>query len=388
MIGIAVVGATLLAGAVLSDAIANLTEAVDPDTALRWKPFHARAQEMAAAALVEGDPGVASRLAREAYERDPTRAGALRVLGVARGLGGDLGAAATLLRDAERLTRRDLPTQLFFIESAVSRGDVTGALRHFDIAMRTSRSGRALLIPILCTALQDPGLTRPIARTLDAVPDWTGEFVSGCADQAPSRAALARVLTVAGRARRASPPVVTAKITQLVTLGGEIAVGRQLYEALLHDAGRTPSSGIGDPRFRVSDAVPPFDWSYAVAPELGGEQGGGAPGLDVHARSRSGAVAWQMMLLPPGHYRLTITGTPTQPKPAGTVMAQVACVDGPQRTLGLVRVAATPRFGGQGAVTIPRDCPSQWVRLSLEGTGSGTYDGHIDAVKIEPVPGT
>ena len=387
LIGGAIVGALLLSGAVVSDAVANLTEAGAPDMALRFKPTHSRALETVATATIERDPVAARRYAEQAYRRDATRAGALRVLGLAQAVRGEERRATLIMRDVERLTRRDLPTQLFFIESAVSRGDVAGALGHFDVAMRTSRSGRALLVPILCDALQDRGLVQPIAQMLNAVPEWLNEFVNGCSDQPASRPALARVLTIAGKARRASPRVATSKTAQLVTLAGDISGGRRLYDALLRDGGRVPSAGLADPRFRVIDGVAPFDWTYLLTPALGAEQGGaGASGLDVHANGRAGVVAWQMTQLRAGKYRLAMTGTSAVPRSGARLAAEFACGSGAQQALGGIRAAGSSRFAAQGSVTVPADCPHQWIRVSLDGGEGGSYEGHVDGITLEPLP--
>src|SRR3546814_1290750 len=69
---------------------------------------------------------------------------------------GDQAKGERLLAYSQKLSRRDLRTQLMAIELAVAQGDISGALRHYDIALRTKKNAPELLFPVLTSALPDP----------------------------------------------------------------------------------------------------------------------------------------------------------------------------------------------------------------------------------------
>ena len=58
------------------------------------------------------------------------------------------------------MSRRDLPTQLWLIEENVNRNNVPGALRHYDVALRTSLSSHELLFRSSSAFDDDPDTCR------------------------------------------------------------------------------------------------------------------------------------------------------------------------------------------------------------------------------------
>ena len=109
----------------------------------------------------------ATRLAWLALRQDPTAVRAAITLGLSAQLGGEINGARRLFAYAQALSRRELQTQLWAIEDAVSRDDITGALRQYDIALRTSRKAPDLLFPVLASA--NPRKPVPIGAAADGV---------------------------------------------------------------------------------------------------------------------------------------------------------------------------------------------------------------------------
>ncbi|MFV3517295.1 hypothetical protein ACNJD8_22045, partial [Mycobacterium tuberculosis] len=75
------------------------------------------------------------RIARQALVQDPTAVAAVATLGINAQLRGDTGPARRIFAYANQLSRRDLRTQLWAIEDAVSRNDIPGVLNNYDIAL-------------------------------------------------------------------------------------------------------------------------------------------------------------------------------------------------------------------------------------------------------------
>jgi hypothetical protein len=366
--------------AVLADAMANIMSRTAPGLALSWRPGHVRSLESQAALDLEQSPAEVDTLAHRALARDLSFAGPVRILGLSTGLHKDQSAATALLAAAEQLSRRDLPTQLYFIEAAVTRGNVEGALRHFDIAMRTSKPGRDILAPVLCQAMRDPGLTVPIARLLQSAPEWTNAFVSYCVDQPDSRPALARILTLAPAARAASPHVVLAKAVQLVAEAGDVSTAHRLYAAVLKDDDRMIGKPVSNPLFDDMAPLPPFDWNYVLGADLGADPEG--KGISIHANGQTGVVASQLLMAKPGRYRLHVVGRDVA---GGRVAVTLDCASG-HGSLSAVTLPADAHARQVSAdVTIQAGCPMQWLRIGAESHEGETMTARVERVDLIPV---
>jgi len=158
-IAIAAVAAIGLSWLTVAVSAANALRQVRPDLAHRIMPFDARANaglaEQASVRMAQDRAAraTAAGLAREALSRDVTVVAAWRTLGLELETEGRRGDAERLIRFAERLSRRDLPTQLWLIEANVARNDIEGALAHYNIALRTSQAAADVLFPILVQAI-------------------------------------------------------------------------------------------------------------------------------------------------------------------------------------------------------------------------------------------
>lgn len=371
--------AALLCFAILSDAMANIMSRRAPSLALSWRPSHVRALEFQATLDTDQAPADADILARRALARDLSWAGPVRILGLSSIRQNDQKTAAMLFGTAEKLSRRDLLTQLYFIEAAVDRNNVAGALKHFDIVMRTSLPGRDILNPILCEAMQDNGLITPIAQLLQTTPEWTGAFIGFCVDRNSSRPALARALTLAPMARRVTSPVALAKTVQLVAEAGDVGIAHRLFQVLLKDAGRHENGIVVDPAFQVTRPLPPFDWNYVVNGELGANINDA--GLELHANGTSGVVASQLLLGPPGSYTLNVQARAIS---GGRVTIAMDCAKD-KRQLTEVRLQPIDSVQKLSAtVTIAPGCATQWLRITAEADGGKALNAQINWVELHP----
>lgn len=379
VIGVSLLLALFLCFAVLADAMANIMSRSAPSNALSWRPSHVRALEFQATLDADQAPADSAMFARRALARDLSWAGPVRILGLSSIRQNDQKTAAALFGTAEKLSRRDLLTQLYFIEAAVGRNNVASALKHFDIVMRTSLPGREMLNPVLCEAMRDDGLIMPIAQLLQTTPEWTGAFIGYCVDQSNARPALARALTVAPMARRVTSPVALAKTVQLVAEAGDIGTAHRLYQALLKDAGRRENGLVADPDFQVAKPLPPFDWNYVVNGELRANIDDA--GLEVHANGTSGVVASQLLLGRPGQYTLSVQ---LRSISGGSVTISMACAKGAQ-SLAAVKLQLAKSLQKLSVnVAIPAGCATQWLRISAETDGSKELNAQIGRVELAP----
>src|SRR3546814_17837219 len=82
----------------------------------------------------EVDQARAVTIARDALQHDPTAVEAVATLAADAFASGDQAKGERLLAYSQKLSRRDLRTQLMAIELAVAPGDISGSVRPFDMA--------------------------------------------------------------------------------------------------------------------------------------------------------------------------------------------------------------------------------------------------------------
>lgn len=344
------------------------------------------------AALREADPAQrarADRLAHQALDDEPLAVSALTALALTAQLAGDTQRARRLFLHSDALSRRELSTRLWLIEDAVERGNVVGALRHYDIALRTARAAPDLLFPVLTGAIADPTVAAALARRLTARPAWGEAFVNyiGASDTDPVvRAAFIRRLALGGY-----PVPETAQVGVLNALvaAGRTREGWAYYASLRSGADRRQSR---DPTFAMQPQIPTtFDWTPVMndaginASIQRTREGKGI--FDFAAPSTVGGIVLQQtQLLPRGRYRLAGVSAGIDQLREGRPYWQLACADG--REIGRVDLPNSAENDGRFAGDIDFDgaCPVQTLRLIARPSPNvGGVTGQIEQVRLAPV---
>lgn len=388
--------ALLLAVLIVQTGIANVARYSAPEQTLRWAPGDARALAGASELVLTADAGPQQRvraagLARDAIRRDPTLGTPFRVLGFIAEANGDRANAKRLIEHAEQMSRRDLPTQLWLIDAAVAREDMTGALRHFDIALRTSMLAPAVLFPVLNKAISEPEVVDSLARTLAARPGWRDRFLADAIDKSPELDGLVRL---AGQLRANRQPMDAAQTQQLLyrlTEGKAFAQVAMMRRFVLPAA--MQAQEVIDPGFDVEGGMFPFVWTlfdkdgvWARRMPVGGSAN--ALRLDFHADAgRGGVMVRQLLTLASGHYRLAWTGGHDAPGAATRPVWSIACGEDSRKTL-----LSADMPGGQGAqrgegefIVPSAGCNGQWLLLAARPGGDANgLNGWLDRVEIRP----
>jgi hypothetical protein len=376
---------------------ANIIRMIRPEAALSFMPFDARSKARAAeqqiAALRGPGPRLdeAGRLARQALERDPTIASAWRSLGLVAAVRNEADADR-LFRTSEGVSRRDVPTQLWLIEDSVRRNDIPGALRHYDVALRTSDTSYDLLLPILVRALDRNGIVAPLATLLRTDPPWRRWFFVKMTEQPPAGANAARLLELAGRPESVEERALVAHLVEIYAVNRQYGSAMRIYRVLRLN----PAAGsalVRNGGFDQDNQVPPLDWKLEPGGDLGAEQqrsdnGDAGRVLQVYSASGAGGVvASQLLLLPAGRYQLDArSGASSGVQPA-SMQWQILCAH--DQAIKLVELTAPTNLaagqGHQAEFSVPASCPAQWLALTVradsqpEGTG-----GWVDSVRIRP----
>jgi hypothetical protein len=307
-------------------------------------------------------------------------------LGIAAQIRGDVAAARRRFQYATTLSRRNLQTQLWLIEDAIARQDIPGALRHYDIALRTSAAAPELLYPILASAISTPEVRTALARTLLSEPAWAPNFIGYTAGNAPDPRAAASLFATLQRHGMAVPQNV-----QAVTLD------QLLKQDFLEDAWHyyaTARSGSDrrrsrDPQFGALLTAPSvFDWVPVTTEAITATiQQNGKGGVFVFAAPPSvgGPVLRQYQMLPAGDYRLSGRSIDIQPATASMPYWVLRCGD--ERELGRVMLPPAGQAGGvfSGRLRVPADCPVQILSLVIPPSDAAEgISGQIGRVLLQP----
>ena len=383
--GIALGCAALGVGVTLKGAAVHLARS-DPRAAELLAPYDARAAVAAAQARAAKGAAVASpgmrRLVAQALARDVTLTSATEIRALQAQAERDPAREARLFALSSEISRRSLPTRLWLIQRSVEKGDVAGALDDFDIALRTSTAAPDVLFPVLARAASDPALAAPIARVLDRPQDWRLVFLHYAITEAHAGPGVTAVL-MRMRDRRAilEGQVDDALVGELVS---EQAFGlaRQVRLAF----GPPPDTGlVADPRFAEPRQSYPFGWNLVDGGIAGAHRARlhGRPVLEYQTSpGGGGAVATQLLTLPAGDYRLTVTTA----KPTRDSLSQpfwtVTCGGDAGRQIGLIDQPGTAGAAAALDFTVPPGCDGQWLMLTLRSSDDPDLTGSIASVEV------
>jgi hypothetical protein len=370
-----------------------------PTFVLRVVSFDAGANARMAEQLVSSrnsnSPGSqAEKFAKAALRRDPTQAVAASALGILYGLEGRAEEGERLLGYAETLTRRDLPTQLWFIERRAETGDVALILDHYDAVLRTSPTGQQLLFPVLTRAIDNPTVYRALLSKLESKPPWSRSFLAGLIDSNsdPEHIAGITLAIVDGSDRHDDGS--RRRLIYRLTERGEFELAYRVYAELggAGSAARTLRNG----EFEENSAYPPIDWWFAEEADLAGlpravpDREGLV--LSLYARAAMGGTfARQLLQLAPGGFRISATFGSVPDSPLDRPRVEIRCTE-PVRNGDLLTAeipSSGPAAGREWRAEFhvpPSGCQFQWLTIKGRGALDSRADNPwVDRIAIEPV---
>lgn len=366
--------------------VAQVVLESDPVLAYRLAPYDGRITAAYGTVLVGKDAAPRNRaqaddLAKLALRQDSTAVAAVATLGLNADIRGNSTEARRYFAYAQKLSRRDLRTQLWMIEDAVDRGDVAATLHQYDITLRVFPSLSELAYPVLASAGSDPAIQPGLVRILAAGPPWSDSFINFVADNGPNPRSTAALLLMLRRAGVPVSEVARTGTVNALIAAGQLDVAWSFYASLRPGANRRRSR---DPRFVMTETPSQFDW---MPMNEGGLTTGIQDGVfDFSApASVGGPILKQVQLLPPGTYRLTGRSSGIEQDEGALPYWVLDCQDG--RELGRVEVPNSSIAGGNfsGTFSVPAGCPIQTLLLMARPSDSVSgLSGQIDRVELVP----
>jgi hypothetical protein len=386
-VGIAGV-ALLLSAAVLSITAAGVFRELSPSVALTFAPWDPRASaRLAQQSLLDPDARrsletIADR-ARSAVEGDPLATEGVTTLAMVADLQGQRARAAGIFSYAERLSRREVETQMWLIEYNVQRNDIRGALTHYNVVLSTSPDARPALMAILISASSHPDIAAEVNRVLLARPNWKLDFLTRFTFLGHDPAALAAVSRqVLDPAIPEERDVLVRVLTRYVALGAYDQAWETYHDAMGTAPGDPLQLLLRNGNFAHDPGLPPFDWSYpanaSLVPERRPRQGANYAFALYLPASHDGDVemASQAAKLAEGTYQLqaVVGDDASPPAESSRPFLRVSCVGEPQRELVTADFPPAQSNGQmmQAHFVVPAGCAFQrvsiWVRANPEGT--------------------
>jgi hypothetical protein len=174
------------------------------------------------------------------------------------------GDPSALMQIASQFSRRDLPTQLWFIEREAQSGDVGRTLSAYDLALTSNPEIQPILFPIMAKAVADPELTQPIANMLKRDPTWAPQFFAHFYQNADAIQNFPLLLSALGTdAERLIPINMRQSLAQSLVKKGEWDAA---FQTSLLGKKSVKLSDFGNDEQRIS---PPFGWAYSPSGNVG-----------------------------------------------------------------------------------------------------------------------
>lgn len=311
----------------------------------------------------------AEALARDALRRAPFDVRAVRVLGMSAARTDRAALADNLVTLAGNWSLRDDPAHAWLIETRLQQGSLGSAMAHADTLARRREDLYPQLFNMFETAAKlDPRAAPPLVGLLAQNPPWRYAFVDHLQK---SRDGLALAVALAEPLERTS----TGRLTN-----DELY---ELYSGLI-DQGFTPTAAelrrrlqrpptmpfVFNGAFAEAAGVAPFDWKLSNGPGVSAafapddvRQGQSALRVSYDGFAVS-TVAEQLVVLPPGRYKLTGERRTEAGRGPSRLSWVVLCRSGVE--LGREPATAQSSAWEQLALefTVPDlGCDMQWIRL-------------------------
>ncbi|MET3438020.1 hypothetical protein [Sphingomonas sp. 1185] len=386
------ISALTLTGAYLAGTytLATVLKNAKPDQAFALAPWDGDVAARYARTQVPTRPDSAQsfrtdQIAKYALHKDGIALDALVALGLDAQIQGKPDLARRYFELSQRLSHRDLQTNLWAIENAVAKGDVADAVRHYDIALRTSREARQLLFPVLASAITDRSIMNAMVQLLADHPYWASDFIFFLAKDSPNPLAAATLFDRLDKVDGlVGGPAKSAIISNLISKG---KIERAWNFQASHSSGMERSRSR-DPHFaNDQDSRSAFDW------QLFGDSGISTSierGMDGNELAFSvppgagGLLIRQMQLLPPGSYILRSKAAGLNATESSRLQWSLTCIDG--RSVSQIPLNNSADEGGTtiGYFDIESDCPVQYLSLIARSSDIG-ISGNIIEADVRPM---
>jgi hypothetical protein len=361
-----------LAGFTMLSAVANAYASDGPSLVLRLQPDNADAL-MRMVDLQIGAQGLAQkpkanwrRDAIVALKREPLNPAALRTVALVADARGDRKRAENLMHLSERLSRRDIPTELWLAVDSARQHELKDMLTHIDLLLSSESAAGPLIYPTLTRALADKRLRDELVPLVRNDRPWLRSFLSfSLENNVDPQLVSALVIEAGGLPPGPDYHQYETDLIWALAAKQEYAMASSLVRRL----GRTSQALLADGRLNdetLSTDLGPFGWTASLDPDATSAFSGDGQVDARIAPSRSGTILQRLFMLPQGTYRVAATARSLNDDSRPTVEIDAYCVgDGASTRLADKRA---PVGSGNSRMTVefavPAGCGIQRLTFS------------------------
>lgn len=324
-------------------------------------------------------------LSRAALRKAPLSPRALSLIGYSREAHGEKSRVRHTFWLSQRLSRRDIASQVWLSNQAALAGDAKAALSHFNIALTTKPESSAILFPVLAKALATSEIQQEFGATVRARPEWLAGALIYLAGNTADPQDVARAIALAG-GLPATDEYQQAEgilLSQLAARSGP-AAARNFY-LTLHGAEKSVPVSLSFTKASVDPLRQPMTWQLSstsnLAANIVSEGRETAYALNGSATPQtSGVLASKLLFLSPGSYRLRARTELSGDRPA--LQGVLNCM----QEASPVEVWRRPLVAGTAvqSVFVPANCPVQRFELILRNdSGEQQADLQVFSLSLE-----
>jgi len=377
---VAIVAALLIAAQIVRNAaVSALAEAKPAAAAKAWSGHPASEIGLAMTEIARSSrarqpiPQWAFAKIEDAAAKAPLAAEPFLVRGVQAQVAGDGAAAQRAFEAAQWRNPRSLPAAYFLADRYFRSGNVPGGLREVGALARLSPDGGTAAVPYL-TQYAMSSANWPALRSLFATNPHVAQpvliMLASDVKTVPAALALANPRETGNR------PWLGAVVDTLIK-AGDYSQARAAWVRMAGPGSRSDEL-LHDANFRDTSSPPPFNWQLTSSTVGLAERQRGALHVLFYG-DEDGTLASQLILLPPGGYRLSLrlAGDPAR---AHALTWAVWCDKAPQPLASVTLDVAAAR-GWQ--FQVPAGCQAQWLKLSgVSGAMPQQVDISITALTL------
>lgn len=384
------IGALAVAILCFTHAVASIVSYNNPNLALSVWPGDSRALTRKAELLAFKEDRssilTAGRLARQSLATDALQVRALRVMATAADLRGETARATSQMLLANRLSRRDLLTQLWAIEFAIGRGNVDGVLRHYDAALRTKPDSQTILFPVLAGGLGEAGVRRSFAPYLRKAPDWMVPFLTYAAERGSNPQALVTLLATDGRGTVGQTGEVPSKLlTRLLSIGAVRDAERYAHTLPAYHVGLEQDISLNSATMAAS--LRPLTWAGQEQNGLFARPNEGEESFHIFADTgTTGDVLERFLSIRPGRYVFAVNQEIASAGVGASATWRLDCLHNGQfvRVWELREPMVANSSQLRDEMALPNDCAHQHLTLKVNGGGdANTLDFKVTSISIK-----
>ncbi len=368
-----------------TDSLATIWRTTDPEATLSLRaddPFALTfiADRYAAQhPLKPSDATMLTDHAQRALRSAPLNAAALRQLAEASALSGDMRRTNALLSLSHKISRRELGTLIWLVQTHLDQGNFPRMMVYADEALTTDPVAAEMLFSALTVGMTDSALRQDLAGFLRRDRPWMPQLLHyALNDREADHEAVARLILAGGGLPHSQAYAkVDRGVLDALAKAGNFALARTYIDQLAPPAGLVSDMRI-TPRTSSFD-LGPFAWSFTDTGDFGARPIGDASVMIRIEPDRRGTLASRLLMLPPGRYSAEGPSGAAGDQPTSKAYWELTCFTGHSYSIIWTQDGSKPA-GRTAEFDIAPGCEAQ--QLDLVAVGGDDIDTALFNIEL------